>query len=70
MRYLFQAPDALVGEYGSIETDSQEPFMVGQPYNTGMSRGGGIRRWTVAAMEPSPRPGYDGLIIFTERDEA
>ena len=70
LRYLFQAPDAPVGSYGSITRDDQQPFVVGEPYNTAMSRRGTIRKWVVAAVEPSPDPGYDALIVFAERDKA
>lgn len=70
VRYLFQAPEAPLGAYGSIETNREEPFAVGQPYNRALSRGGTTDRWVVAAIEQSPRPGYDGLIVFAQAEKA
>lgn len=71
MRYLTQEPDAPVGVYGSIDTgDETMTFEVGQVHYKLIGRGGTRPTWIVAAIELSPDPEYDALIVFAEVDTA
>ena len=65
MRYLTREPGAPEGVFGTIETvDESLTFVVGQIHRDLHGRSGEAPGWRVAEVKPSPRDGYDALVVF------
>jgi hypothetical protein len=62
-RYLIQQPSTPKGLFGTIDASERHlPFAVGEVHE--MPVRDATESWVVAAIKPSPREGYEALIVF------
>lgn len=62
-RYLTQQPWTPEGLFGTIDADDRDlPFEVGQVHEVPVRDA--TEDWVVAAIRPSPKKGYEALIVF------
>jgi hypothetical protein len=62
-RYLVQQPWTPTGLFGTIDAGEEDlPFVVGEVHE--MPVRDATERWAVAAIQRSPREGYEALIVF------